>query len=352
MKILIVDELFYPLGGIQVRFKGLAEAWVKAGHSVSMTAIDHKGSLPEREVINGVVYNRLLKDPTYYKSGRFGRRISTIFKYSFKLHSYFKQDWDVILFGQFPIVPQIFYKLFYKKKSRTALDLVEYRDSRLWKIINNIIINSVDDTICISEHVKNCSLKYRKNNLHIMPSFVDMSESVSKNKTNYLFLGRMEEHKHPEDAVKAVIAYNERYNKSKELHLVGSGNLLNSLVERYKDFSFIKFLGGVTDEEKGNVLENGRLLVFPSEREGLPVVVIEAMSYDIPTVTTDYPGNGTQFFVKQENIGEIAKPTIEDIVDKINTIEENYEYFANRCNQVKSKYDLTKVSNEYLEIFK
>jgi len=352
MKILIVDELFYPLGGIQVRFKDLAEQWVKSGHSVTMTAIDHLGTSAEHEIINGVSYNRLMKDTGYYKSGHFGRGISAIIKYSVKLHPYFKQDWDLIIFGQFPMVPQVFYKLFYKKRAQTALDLVEYRDSKLWRLINRVIINTVDKVICISEHVKERANNYRSNNLYIIPSFVDTKQAMPESKTNYIFLGRMEEHKHPEVAVEAVLEYNKVYNKNMQLKLVGSGNMLDTLVSKYGDNPNITFLGGVSEQVKRDVLANGRMLIFPSEREGLPIVVIEAMSYGIPTITTDYPGNGTQFFVKQEGIGKVAQPSLADIVSAINEVEINYSHFTDRCNLVKENYDTEILADRYVELFK
>jgi glycosyltransferase involved in cell wall biosynthesis len=351
MKILIVDELFYPLGGVQVRFKDLAEEWVNLGHSVTMTAIDHLGTLAHEEVINGVVYNRILKDTAYYKFGRFGRKLSTILKYSLTLDRYFKQEWDLIIFGQFPMMPQIFYKLFYKKCAVTALDFVEYRDSVLWRIINRVIINSVDKIICISNHIQEKASLYRHDNLYVIPSFVDVNKSVSKSKTNYIFLGRMEQHKHPESAVEAVIEYNKVYKKNVNLNLVGGGNMLEGLKNKYGNIPYIRFLGAVDEIEKREVLEDGRMLIFPSEREGLPIVVIEAMSYGIPTVTTEYPGNGAQYFVKQEEIGKVALPNISSIADKINEIEENYAYFTNKCDEVKGNYDTKILSKKYLDIF-
>ncbi|WP_214071537.1 glycosyltransferase family 4 protein [Mucilaginibacter sp. dw_454] len=349
MRILIVDELFYPLGGIQVRFKDLSEQWAKAGHTVIMTAIDHVGNLPEQEVINGVTYNRVMKDPNYYKSGRFGRKTGTILQYTYKLKSFFKQDWDLVIFGQFPMLPQVIYHYLYKKHDKTVLDFVEYRDSKLWKFINNIIINAADNVVCISEHVKECAMMYRKDNLYVIPSFVDTNKSKPESKTNYIFLGRMEEHKHPEVAIEVVISYNQTYNQNMQLMLVGGGNMLEGLKKKYGHISFINFLGAVDEEKKLEVLANGRMLIFPSEREGLPIVVIEAMSYGIPTVTTDFPGNGTQFFVKQEDIGLVALPNIKDLVAKVHELEENYDYYTTRCLEVKGNYDISLLSAKYLE---
>lgn len=352
MRILIVDEMCYPqLGGIQVRFKGLAEQWVNFGHEVHVTAIDHLGKSPEHETINGVKYHRIIKDSDYYKSGMFGRAVNTIIKYSFKLKPYLKQEWDVIIFCQFPMLPQLFYKYFYKKRAKTALDFVEHRNSALWKKINNRIINSADKVLCVSEHVRRCAYEYRKDNMFVMPSFVETTNSKSQSKSDYVFLGRMEQHKHPELAIEAVILYNKTYNKNIRLNLVGGGTMYETLKAQYKDVELITFFGSVSDAKKNEVLANARLLILPSEREGLPIVVIEALAYGVPTLTTDFPGNGTQFFVSDESIGKIAQPDVHDIANKIDEIERDYDHFVNRCNDIKGNYDIKLISKNYLDVF-
>lgn len=353
MRILVVDELCYPqVGGIQVRFKALAERWVTLGNTVYVTAIDHIGDQPTTETINGVVYNRVIQDSNYYKNGPFGRKISTIIKYSFKLAPYLRQDWDLIVFCQFPMLPEVFYKYFFKKRAKTVLDFVEYRDSKLWKIINKIILNSADKVVCISEHVKNCATIYRKEDLHVVPSFFDTSVAVSKSKSNYIFLGRMVEHKHPEHAIEAVIEYNKSYNKSIQLSVVGGGSMLTDLKKKYDKYPAITFFGSVSDDEKRCVLENGRVLILPSEREGLPIVVIESMAYGIPTITTNYSGNGAKYFVEEEEIGLVSVPEIKSLAAKIAEMEENYDSFVSKCEQIKPNYDSVFVSKNYLELFR
>lgn len=351
MKILIIDELSYPVGGVQERVKALAEQWVVLGHSVTIATIDQTAKLSNRSIINGVENHMVVSDAGYYKGGRFGRKISTIIKFSFKLKPYFKGDWNLIIFCQFPMLPQLFYKLFYKKRAITAIDFVEYRDSKLWRVINKIIINTVDHVVCISEHVRDCVHTYRQDNLYVMPSFVDMASSIPQSKTNYIFLGRMEEHKHPEHAIEAVLEYNKIYNKNAQLNLVGDGNLFDFLKNKYADNPFVKFWGHVSTAKKKEILANGRILILPSEREGLPVVIIEALSYGIPTITTDYLGNGGKYFVEKEMIGKVALPVKTDIANKINELEENFTYFTTKCNEIKYKFDLELVSKKYLEIF-
>ncbi|NHA04449.1 glycosyltransferase family 4 protein [Mucilaginibacter sp. HC2] len=351
MKILIVDELCYPqLGGQQVRFKELAEEWVKSGNEVEIAAIDHIGNSPVQEYINGVKYSRIISNANYYKNGRFGRDVGTIVKFSFKLHRHFKGDWDAIIFNQFPMLPSLFYKWFYKKRSKTIVDFVEHRNSKLWRFINSQILNATDAVVCISKHVKSCVKQYRENNLHVIPSLVDTSLAQSLKKENYIFLGRLEEHKHPEHAIEAVLNYNQQFGAKRSLHIMGSGNLYNNLNQQYGSNDYVVFHGLVNGEEKDKVFQQARLLLLPSEREGLPKVVIEAMAYGIPTLTTNYAGNGTQYFVKEEEIGEVAEPNIDALAKKINQIESDYKTYSDKCMQIKGEFDLHLNSIKYLNI--
>lgn len=353
MKILIVDELCYPqLGGQQVRFKELAEEWVKAGYTVEIVAIDHIGNLPVSEYINGVKYSRIISNANYYKKGRFGRDVNTIIRFTFKLHRYFKYNWDAIIFNQFPMLPSLFYKWFYKKRSKTIVDFVEHRNSALWRFINKQILNATDSVVCISNHVKSCVEQYRKTNLYVVPSLVDTRLAQSLKKEYYIFLGRLEEHKHPEHAIEAVLTYNTLYHTNKVLHIMGSGNLYNDLHQKYGLNGHVVFHGRVNDEEKDKVFQQARLLLLPSEREGLPKVVIEAMAYGIPTLTTNYTGNGTQYFVKDEKIGEVAEPNVEDLANKIHCIETNYTTYSDKCMQIKPGFDLHLNSIKYINILK
>jgi len=52
----------------------------------------------------------------------------------------------------------------------------------------------------------------------------------------------------------------------------------------------VEFLGWVDGERKATLLETAGSFVLPSYNEGLPMSVLEAMSYEVPAVTTDVGG--------------------------------------------------------------
>lgn len=77
------------------------------------------------------------------------------------------------------------------------------------------------------------------------------------------------------------------------LNLVGSGNLDNDIVEKLFDSGFsqdVFFTGRLNSEQLQELYATSDIFVFPSYREGLPRVVVEAMSWGLPCVCTDLPG--------------------------------------------------------------
>ena len=351
MRILIVAELAYPsIGGQEIRFKDLSESWVKQGHEVTVVTIDHLGDLPSDEVINGVLYKRIISESKYYKGGVLGRKISTIFSFTYKVLPFLKQNWDVMVFGQFPLLPIMANKILSKKGIPKILDFVEFRSSLPWKIINKLIWSSADKIICISKPVMELVQKNTNKQAFTIPSLVNVKECKSIDKKDYVFLGRLVEHKHPDFAIEAVLHYNKKYNKNVRLNLMGGGEMLPKLKELYGNEENIVLHGRVSDQIKGEILSQGRIFLLPSEREGLPMSVVEAMAYGIPTITTKYDGNGTQYFVSEEKIGLVSKPDLEEFADTIMKLESDYQKFVDNCLCVAPNHDLSKMSAKYLEI--
>lgn len=343
--------MYVPMiGGTQSRTKHFAEKWVKDGYDVTIIVIDHLGTLLKEEKINDVRVLRIHRDSNYYRGGVFGRKLSTIFIYTFKLWYYLLtslKSYDVIIFNQFPILPVIVLSkvwMFKRKKPKIIIDFVEFRNGLFWRFVQKTMFLSADKIVCISDYILNEVCKYNVNCI-VVPNCIDISKfnnstilPLQKQK-EYVFVGRIESHKHPELAIEAVKIINQDYLKAVKIGIVGDGTIFKKLKQDYPH-EYVHYYGFVSEDVKAQILQNSRILIIPSEREGLPTVVIEAIACNIPVVTTDFPNNGTKHFVVNEGIGLVADPFPISIAEKILEIENNYIHYQNKCNSVKLKYDL------------
>ena len=101
----------------------------------------------------------------------------------------------------------------------------------------------------------------------------------------------------------------KEFKQSMEVIIKNSGNSAN-----------VHFLGQVEDIEK--YLKMSDMFVFPSEREGMPNAVLEAMSSGLPTVLTPFVGLSHELGVADKEY-LLAMRSSESVADKINLILEN-----------------------------
>jgi len=78
-----------------------------------------------------------------------------------------------------------------------------------------------------------------------------------------------------------------------ETTLVGEGELQDELKATVNDLHLqnVRFYGRADGAELRELYRNADVFVLPSEREGMPLVLLEALAMGLPVVTTDIPGN-------------------------------------------------------------
>ena len=104
-------------------------------------------------------------------------------------------------------------------------------------------------------------------------------------------MGILIERKGVADLLKAVnkIALDKKVNNMR-LVIAGTGKEEEKLKQMSKDLDidqYITFAGWTSGEKKCELLRNCQLLVLPSYNEGLPIAILEALSYGMPVVATD-----------------------------------------------------------------
>lgn len=113
--------------------------------------------------------------------------------------------------------------------------------------------------------------------------YFSLNKKLNKEKTKHLlYLGNISSLKNVSFLVDAFTRANQ---PNLVLDLVGNGELLNKLKEKYSSYNNVKFLGHINDPSK--ILSISDYLVSASRSEGLPTAVLEALSYGKPLLLSD-----------------------------------------------------------------
>lgn len=146
-----------------------------------------------------------------------------------------------------------------------------------------------------------------------------------ENECNMLFLGVLISRKGVHDLINAIVLLNET-KKLNNIRFViaGTGDEEDALKKQVTDSGlnqFVKFLGWINGTDKYDVMLHSQIMVLPSYNEGLPISILEAISYGMPVISTpvgDIPSaikdgiNG--YLVEPGNVQQIA-----NAIEKLST---------------------------------
>ncbi len=128
----------------------------------------------------------------------------------------------------------------------------------------------------------------------VIPNGVDETffyagQRVLHPKPRLLFVGRLSVQKNLPLLFRALEGVSEQF----ETTLVGDGELEAELKEAVSDLRLqnVRFHGRADGAELRELYRNADVFVLPSEREGMPLVLLEALAMGLPIVATDIPGN-------------------------------------------------------------
>jgi glycosyltransferase involved in cell wall biosynthesis len=148
-----------------------------------------------------------------------------------------------------------------------------------------------------------------------------------------LFLGRIGERKGAFDLLKAASLVNIDF----ELIMAGDGEIseAKALAKSLRICDQISFPGWLRGQEKNSALSRARVFALPSHNEGVPMAILEAMSWGIPVVTTPVGGipevvlnNVHGLLVSPGNVSELAA-ALSELLSKPETARQMGD--AGRC---------------------
>lgn len=111
--------------------------------------------------------------------------------------------------------------------------------------------------------------------------FKHINFPMKKTEDYYLYIGRTGPNKKVEELIKAHAKSNSQYP------LIVAGKGTDSL--KHLGTSNQKFVGTVKEEEKKNLINNARAVIFPSSYESFGMVLLEADAFNTPYLMSDIP---------------------------------------------------------------
>ncbi len=219
----------------------------------------------------------------------------------------------------------------------------ESNDRRKKHITN--ILNKADVVIALGERWEKSIKEYCDSEIVVIPNSINVNKInlYNKNSNNILFIGRLEKDKGIYDlinAFKKVVSNIENIN----LILAGDGEKekVNNILEKYGLTKNVVLKGWVNKDEIDRLLGEASLFLLPSYDEGMPISILEAMSFGVPIISTNVgsipevitdengilinPGDvdklsdSIEFLFKDENLrNKISNNNYKKIIEEYNT---------------------------------
>jgi len=142
------------------------------------------------------------------------------------------------------------------------------------------------------------------NNFSLTKKLNEKRNQVSKT-IKILFLARLEKEKGIFELINAFNELSKTMNDL-ELTIAGDGKDFKTVTQLTKDIHNIHLVGEVIGEEKIKLFSESDLYCLPSHSEGLPISVLEAISFGLPVITTNV--GGLKYFFQDEIMGKMIDP--------------------------------------------
>ena len=170
-----------------------------------------------------------------------------------------------------------------------------------------------------------------------------------------LFVGRLSKDKRVEPIIRAVegmgkAGFGEEGSgmdgSEIRLTIVGDGEEYHNLIPYAGER--IRFVGAVPPKEVKEYMQNSDILVMNSSFEGVPMTILEAISYGLPVVSTNVGGIGEALHFGQDS--EETDGTAEGIQAAIRRIESHYDVYSRNAYENSKAYDYRTLNRKVYDL--
>ena len=175
--------------------------------------------------------------------------------------------------------------------AKTVLRLGEMMGTRF---ANEVIVisNVINDILNRKYHRKECHLIYNGVPAPQIADFPEYFEETGVEKGKYIFsMCRFVPEKNLHHLIEA---FSKTDNKGCRLVLAGDTDFEDEYsagLKKYAREQGVVLTGFIKGKKLHALLTHARCFVLPSSHEGLPIALLEAMSYRLPVIVSDIPAN-------------------------------------------------------------
>lgn len=342
-------------GGIETVVEELAINLVNNGHNVTAYNRKKKG-IKRIKDYKGI---KIVTIPTIEKKST----DAIIYSFFASICALFKK-YDVLHYHGIGPSVMIFLPHFFRKKIVVTVHGLNYKTpkwkglgAKVMKLGEKMVAKYADEIIVLSKDQQEYFLKKYNRKTNYIPNGVNVSNILKPNiiekqwglkKDDYiLFLSRIV----PGKGLEYLIDAFKMIDTDIKLVIAGGTEYVNdfytdicSKVEKDKK---IKMVGYVSGDTLNELYSNARLFVFPSEAEGMPVCLLEALSFNTPCLVSDIPENKE---VGKEYVRYFKSKDTKDLKIQLEKQLENVEKVNSR-SYVKKDYSWDNVTKSTIELY-
>lgn len=261
---------------------------------------------------------------------------------------------------------KIFINLAKKLKKKVILhehaaDFIEFYQNSNDKTGISKTLNKCDCLIVLSESWKEyfSSIGVDKNKIHVLnnivspPNFKDVPRK--DNKLHLMFMGEISKRKGGFDLLQAI-SDNKEYFKDKLLLRMGGNEVdgdIKTFIKEHQLEEFVSYEGWISGNKKTECLNWEDVYILPSFNEGLPIAILEAMSYKHPIIST--PVGGIPEIIKTHENGILVQPgnkkEISEAIKYYIEHPENIKIHGEKAYQTVQNFFPQKVFTDLIHIY-
>lgn len=358
-------------GGIYYTMAALSNGLAKRGIDISLISCDDIYSAEDKGIYGEVpvISYRVSNLPLLHTFG-----------YSFDIHKILEIQAPQIIHQQGIWLYHSFAALRYQQNHPNLVKIIEphgmldpwaiKRSTWKKKIVSylfeykNLCMADCIHALCQSEYesIRKFGLK---NPVAIIPNGINIPNwpvfKRSKKKKTLLFIGRI----HPKKGLKELLLglklLKERkgeYFQTWNIRIAGWSQMghveeLQRIVSQNNLDNNVGFIGSIYGHDKAKELCNANAFILPSFSEGLPMSILEAWSYKLPVIMTDFCNIPDGFATKSAIRIEPTPESIAEGLEKLFIMDETkLETMGNNGYAlVKNKFSWDHIANQTIQLY-